>query len=421
MVTAIPHELSTLHDICGPYARPGEPQDRLGGVVPAYVAPVSSLPQLKAVMRFAAAQHWSVVPRGGGSKLEWSGPVRDCDLVVDMRGMDSIVEHAPDDMIVRVQAGASLARLAATLSGANQNLALDATFADDPDCVSTVGGVIATGHAGPRRLRYGTASDLLLGMTVVRADGVSAVSGSKVVKNVAGYDLAKLFTGAYGTLGIVAEAIFRLHPLAAATAWVTSDLPDIDAGCEAACAIAGGAWAPSAVEFRYDGDRFEMCTMLEGTPVGVAARADRVARVGGGNCDSSAPAWFGAWPGDTGALVVRVSCPPSRLADVLRAVGTVGDDTEARTVATGAAAIGSFLLAVSSGMQRGHDLFLAGLRRALEPLGARAVVVRVPEGVVLEQPRWGAIQPAVLRLMRRVKDQFDPGHRLSPGRFVGGI
>ncbi len=421
MVTAAAQTLPKLRNICGAGgARPAENRDRVGGVLPSYVAAVSTRPQLVSLMRFAATQNWTVVPRGGGSKLEWSGPVQSCDLVVDMSGMDSIIEHAPDDMIVRVQAGVTLARLAEVLRDSNQQLALDTTSSGRSQCTPTVGGAIATGYGGPRRLRYGTASDLLLGMTIVRADGVSAVSGSKVVKNVAGYDIAKLFTGAYGTLGIVAEATFRLHPLPAATRWVTAVPENPDIAGRFAREIAGGPWAPSAVEFKYDGERVELCTMVEGTHVGVAARADRIAQLCGGTCDTVPPRWFGAWHA-LEAMVLRVSCLPTRLPAALEAVRAVACDTEASFVCTGGAALGSFLVSVTPSTPQGNDRFVRTLRHALDQLKARAVVTVAPAGDGLTEPRWGAIQPAVLRLMRRVKDQFDPEHRLSPGRFVGGM
>ena len=134
-----------------------------------------------------------------------------------MGSMDQVIEHAAGDLVARVQAGTTMGQLAAVLATAGQQLALDAP------AEATVGGVIATGTAGPRRFRYGAPRDLLIGLTVVRADGVVAHSGGKVVKNVAGYDLGKLFAGSRGTLGLITEATFRLHPLPAEVAYVTAD------------------------------------------------------------------------------------------------------------------------------------------------------------------------------------------------------
>ena len=131
-----------------------------------------------------------------------------------------MLEHAAGDLVVRVQAGVGIGQLAAALAVAGQRLALDPPALDGG---GTIGGLLATGTAGPLRLRYGPPRDLLIGITVVRADGAVTRSGGKVVKNVAGYDLGKLFTGSYGTLGLITEAAFRLHPMPAATAFVTLD------------------------------------------------------------------------------------------------------------------------------------------------------------------------------------------------------
>ena len=130
------------------------------------------------------------------------------DLLVDLSAMDHVLEHSAGDLIVRAEPGVRLSELQRLLAGSGQRLAIDEVVPG-----STIGGLVATGLCGPMRLAHGCVRDLLIGVRVVRADGVAAKSGGKVVKNVAGYDLGKLYTGSYGTLGIVAEAVFRLHPV----------------------------------------------------------------------------------------------------------------------------------------------------------------------------------------------------------------
>ena len=139
--------------------------------------------------------------------------------------MDQVLEHAAGDLVVAVQAGIRLDELAKVLATAGQRLAIDSP-ASAGGSSGTVGGLIATGAAGPLRYRYGSPRDLMIGITVVRADGTVAKSGGKVVKNVAGYDIGKLFAGSLGTLGLITEATFRLHPLPEAAAWITLDCPD---------------------------------------------------------------------------------------------------------------------------------------------------------------------------------------------------
>ncbi len=180
--------------------------DAVSGAQPSYVAAPASVAEASAVMRAAAELSLAVLPRGAGTRLAWGKPPRACGLVVETRLLDAVLEHAAGDLVARVQAGVGLGRLAAALATAGQRLALD------PPGGGTVGGLLATGAAGPLRLRFGTPRDLLIGITVVRADGVLTKSGGKVVKNVAGYDLGKLYAGSYGTLGLIVDATFRLHP-----------------------------------------------------------------------------------------------------------------------------------------------------------------------------------------------------------------
>src|SRR6201986_4434751 len=205
-----------------------------------------STEEAAAVMRDAAARELAVVPRGGGSRLDWGAPAERCDLVIDMSRMSGVAEHAAGDLVARVQAGARMGDVAAVLAQAGQEIALDV-----PGDAS-VGGVVASGLAGPRRLRYGTPRDLLIGITIVRADGTVAKSGGKVVKNVAGYDLGKLFAGSAGTLGLITEATFRLHPLPAARAFVAAEFAAdaLPAACDAVAPAAKPALTAVGVELR---------------------------------------------------------------------------------------------------------------------------------------------------------------------------
>ena len=215
--TMVPAVRDALVAAC-PVVREGVPaSDAIAGVVPSFVAFPASTDEASALLRVAAAHQLAVVARGAGTGLGWGAPPTSADLVIDLQAMDQVLEHAAGDLVARVQAGVTMGHLASVLASAGQELAIDAP-AD-----ATVGGVVATGTAGPRRLRYGTPRDLLIGITVVRADGEVAHSGGKVVKNVAGYDLGKLFCGSAGTLGLITEATFRLHPRPAAVAYLTAE------------------------------------------------------------------------------------------------------------------------------------------------------------------------------------------------------
>ena len=264
-----------------------------------------STEEAAAVMRAAAEHDLAVVVRGAGRGSDWGTPPSRCDLVIDMSRMAEVVEHASGDLVARVQAGARMGDVAAVLAQAGQEIALDV-----PDDAS-IGGVVASGLAGPRRLRYGTPRDLLIGITIVRADGTVAKSGGKVVKNVAGYDLGKLFAGSAGTLGLITEATFRLHPLPAARAYVTAEYVAVSVACDAVAAAANSPLVSSAVELSRPepGGPVRVGVLLEGSVDGVAARAARMADLlGNGEVSAEPPAW---WPGapqaGSGETLVRVS------------------------------------------------------------------------------------------------------------------
>ena len=390
----------------------------------ALVAAPASTEEAAAVMRAAAEHELAVVARGGGSRLGWGTPPSRCDLVVDTSRMSSVVEHAAGDLVARLQAGARMGDVAAVLAQAGQELALDVPGE------ATVGGVVASGLAGPRRLRYGTPRDLLIGITIVRADGTVAKSGGKVVKNVAGYDLGKLLAGSAGTLGLITEAIFRLHPLPAARAFVTAEYVAVSVACDAVAAAANSPLVSSAVELTRaaPGGPIRVGVLLEGSADGVETRSLRMAGLlGQAEVAADPPAW---WPGapraGSGETLIRVSFWVSALALVLDAIEAAAARADVSPVTEGSAGAGVLYLRVDAPPVAVAE-FVRALRGALagEQRGAVAgqrgavAVLAAPAAVRDELAGRGGMTGAVpgLALMRAVKDQFDPGHRMAPGRF----
>ncbi|MFL6052496.1 MAG: FAD-binding oxidoreductase [Actinoallomurus sp.] len=374
--------------------RPGEAGDAVQGVTPSYVATPATVAEAADLMRAAAEHELTLVPRGAGTKMHWGAPPERCDLLVETHRLARIVEHAAGDLVVKAEAGLILDDLREVLAGSRQQLALDVL---PPG--GTVGGVLATGAAGPRRLLYGSARDLLIGITVIRADGVVAHAGGKVVKNVAGYDLGKLFTGSYGTLGLIVEAAFRLHPLPRAAAYVSATAADAAQALEMAQSLLHSTLVPAAIEVDGPGP-ITVAALFEGVPDGVPPRAEAACDLIGGRIDDGPPGWWGRLP--DGEVLAEVRARPTALADLFTELDGAGR-------IRGSVGRGVWHVALPAD---GADDALTRLRRH-----GTAVALTEPAGVRLD--RWGPM-PA-LPLMRRVKDQFDPGHRLAPGRFARGI
>ncbi len=416
--------------------REGLAADAVAGIVPAFVASPASTSEAAALLRAAFAHGLAVVPRGAGTGFGWGLPGSRCDLVVDMQAMDQVLEHAAGDLVARVQAGVTLGQLGSVLGLAGQQLALDAPLE------ATVGGVVATGTAGPRRFRYGAPRDLLIGITAVRADGVVAHSGGKVVKNVAGYDIGKLLAGSQGTLALITEATFRLHPVPPSVAWVTAEFgpADLPAAAAAVGAAAGSALVPSAVELDWSGSVLRMGVLLEGTEAGVADRVTQmcalIADLGAGcvgwlGCGSGGSLtvavadvpfrWWDQVPASGApAVVARVTFWVSALAGVLEAVAAAASGAGVQPTVCGAAGAGLLYACLDPGTGPATAArFVATLReRVAGPRGGVAVLA-APAEVLAATQAYRDVPGAAL--MRAVKDQFDPGNRMFPGRMAGVI
>ena len=415
--------LAGLRAACGEeHARPATAQDVpagvLDGVEPAYVAAPDSVEAAAGVLRTAADHGLAVLPRGGGTKLHWGVPPRRADLVVDTRRLDRVLEYAAGDLVVRAQAGTPLAVVAERAAAARQQLALD-----PPVPGGTLGGTVATGLAGPRRLRYGAPRDLLIGVTVVRADGVVARSGGKVVKNVAGYDLGKLYTGSYGTLGLLVETIFRLHPAPEAQRFVVTTCADeTEAHCRVQ-AVLGAQVVPAAVEVAADltGGPVTLAVLLEGVARGVEARvaATRALLGAGAEDQDAAPPGWGELPAPPGGVLLRCAAEVAALPLLLAGLRAAAASGLTGTV-RGSAGVGVLYAGLpAASPPAAVAAAVAALRARLADVDGSVVVLAAPPAVCAALDVWGPVRG--LDLMRRVKDQFDPDHRLAPGRFVGGI
>jgi glycolate oxidase FAD binding subunit len=285
---------------------------------------------------------------------------------------------------------------------------------DPPDLGgATIGGVVATGDSGPMRHRYGAARDLVLGVAVALPDGTVARAGGKVIKNVAGYDLAKLFAGSFGTLGAIVEVAVRLHPIRP-TASAEGHGDDAATVAAAAHALAHSQLEAQALDIAWRDGRGGVLVRFAGAEAEPQAEAARRALEEAGLESSvmhdDAGAWEAQRMAQRGALVVRVSALQTQLGDVLRSAERLGG------VVVGRAALGICWVSLSPA---GGAEAVRELRADLAP--AQCVVLDAPAELRAELDPWGVQAGPALELMRRTKARFDPNGVCSPGVFVGGI
>ena len=407
--------------------RPATGADAVDGVPAELVAEPASVEEASRVLAAASRAAKKVVVVGNGSKLGLGNPPERVDLILRTRRMDRVLEHAAGDLVVKVEAGARLADLQAAVAPAGQWLALD-----PPEPGATVGGVVAANASGPRRLRYGTVRDLIIGITVVLADGTVAHAGGKVVKNVAGYDLSKLFCGSLGTLGLIAEATFRLHPRPEAAAAVTLQVERPEQAGEAVRRLLRSTLVPSAIELTWYGRSGRLTVVIEGIRPGVEAQAAAAAQLLGelGQTEVLGPgatevalSQLDASPWEKAEVGIKVAVPPAELPGALTDLraGWLGHGRVAAHAGTGVLQVG--LAGPDLGSADQVEAFVGVVAKARAALAARQgtlVVAGAPPALKRVVDAWGPPGDAV-ELMRRVKRQFDPDRQMSPGRFVGGI
>lgn len=429
------HTAAAVH-ATGAAIRDATADDSIDGIAPVLVAAPTSRAQVAGVLRVSSEQGLAVVARGAGTKLTWGMPPDRLDVVIDLRGLDRIVEHAAGDLIVIAEAGVRLADLNGLAGRAGQHLAVDETMPG-----ATVGGTICSAASGPQRLLRGTVRDLLIGLTFVRADGKVVHAGGRVVKNVAGYDLCKLLVGSYGTLGVVTQATFRLHPLPRARRVVSMVCDDPRDAAELVARILHSQTVPSALEVDWPDDGpLVVAALLEGSLAGVEERTDTVAELAGLagpatiDVTDTVPDWWGRYPwtprptaaetADSTDTAFKLTFPVSAVHAVLACVAAVRADGQVAVSLRGSAGTGVVYAAAhprdpSTETSVVTARLLARLRMICGAGGGSVVVLDAPVDVKRAVDVWGPVRG--LDLMRRVKSEFDPDHRLSPGRFVGGI
>lgn len=376
--------------------------------------------QLAAVIGTAHANNWRVLPCGSGSKLSWGGLAKGVDVVVSTERINQLIEHAVGDLTVTVEAGMKFSDLQALLAKSRQFLALDPAAPES----ATIGGIVATGDTGSLRQRYGSVRDQLLGITFIRADGQIAKAGGRVVKNVAGYDLMKLLTGSYGTLGFISQLTFRLYPLPEASGTVVLT-GSAEAVSQAADILRGSALTPVQADLLSTklvsslglGQGLGLIARFQSISESVKEQSNRVLEVGqklglDGAIfadDDEANLWQRLQERihttvTESVITCKIGVLPTAAVEILTQV-ELG------------------LIHISSGLgllQLESKNQVLKIRACTQAHRGFLTILSAPMAVKEQIDVWGYTGNA-LPLMRRIKEQFDSQNILSPGRFVGGI
>lgn len=380
--------------------------------------------ELAAVIAWAGQNRCAVLPCGSGSKLDWGGLVKGVKIAVSTARLNRLVEHAVGDLTVTAEAGMKFADLQQILAAAGQFLPIDPAYPQE----ATLGGIVATADAGSLRHRYRGVRDLLLGITFVRSDGKIAVAGGRVVKNVAGYDLMKLFTGAYGTLGVISQVTFRVYPLPESSGTVVLT-GEINALSQTAQILLSSALTPSAVDLLSPelvaklglGKGTGLIVRFQSIAESVKQQSARLLEVaeklglqGTSCCENDEHQLWQRLPetmwdsGTKSAIICKIGIRPS---EAVTAINTLPVQDAWIHAGSG---LGVLRFETATAQT------LLQVRRGCEAKGGFLTVLAAPTDIKQQLDVWGYTGSAI-DLMRRIKQQFDPENLLSPHRFISGI
>lgn len=386
--------------------------------------------ELADLVTCAHQNQWGMIPAGSGSKLHWGGLIHPAPLItISTQRLNQLIDHAAGDLTVTVEAGMRFAELQTLLAKENQFLAIDPSYPQD----ATIGGIVATADTGSFRQRYQGVRDMLLGISFIRADGKLAKAGGRVVKNVAGYDLMKLFTGSYGTLGVITQVTLRVYPLPEASQTMILSGSN-DAIAEATSVLLKSALTPAHADV-ISGAVME--TLGLGRAAGLAVRfqsilpsvkeqMNRLEEVGRSlnlsntpYTDDDAELWERLQtrmtaPPQSDQIACKIGIQPSSAIALLHELNQLSLPAWSAQIHS-ASGLGRLIFA--SNLSPNH---LLKLREICQTNGGFLSVLQAPTALKQQIEVWGYAGNA-LDVMRSLKHQFDPDNLLNPGRFVGGI
>ncbi len=420
------------------------------GCLPKVVVSPASVQEIQDVLQFAAKRDMSVIPAGAGTKLGIGNLPPKVDVVLATTRLNSIIEYEPADLTVTVEAGIRLTDLQKELAKHRQYLVLNPPYAER----CTIGGIVATNASGSLRLQHGTARNQVLGLRVVHANGTVVKSGGKVVKNVAGYDLNKLYIGAFGTLGIITEVALKLSPIPTQQAAIASEFQDIQNAVNTGLSIVGSQTLPMFVNLfinsdpmraETDGQRSHttdtgkptLVTGFGGDPETVAwqlAESQEIMEQNGamgvttieGEAHQRLQETLQEFSADNREIesqrvIAKVNLKRTDIAEFARHIAdsSWGSDVQMMLLLGSGVLYLTIPLIGETDFQYLTDVLMQLRQSAVEKRGNLIIETAPPE---LKQhiDVWGPVGDT-LNLMKQVKAKFDANGLLNPGRFVASI
>ncbi len=405
----------------GAAVRAGRDDDAVDGVRPRLVAAPATGEALAATLAWASAEGLSVRVSGGGTKQDWGTPGDGFDLLLSTAALSGVVEHRHGDLTATVEAGATLAAVNAALGAHGQRLPWDPPWPEQ----ATVAGIVATNDSGPRRHGHGAPRDSIIGVTLARSDGRVAKAGGIVVKNVAGYDLARLLTGSFGCLGVILTATFKLAPAPPASRTVQVTVDSLEDATPVAADLAASSLTPTAIEVAWAPAR--LLARFESVEAAAAQQAEAACAIVGergsavvlGGEDEQAAWGRHAAHWSPGGTLVKLSTVPAELFPTLVWLRDRAAQDGIEMAAAGRAGLGVVDVRLDGPLEAQAGL-IAALRERL-PIGRGSAVIRRGAAKLRQRiDAWGTIGDG-MRVMMAIKRQFDPAGLLNPGRGPGGL
>ncbi len=395
--------------------------------IPHYLLTPPDLKNLSNIVKIASENKWSMLPCGNGSKLSWGGVVSDANLVISTQKLNQVIDHAVSDLTITVEAGITLKDLQAILKPYNQFLPIDPAYPDE----ATIGGILATADTGSWRQRYGGIRDLVLGLSFVRWDGEIAKAGGKVVKNVAGYDLMKLFTGSYGTLGIISTVTFRLYPIpeASGTLVMSGEAENISKMAQTLLQsglqpTAAEMLSPSVVKSLELGEKMGLMVRFQSIPESINEQSQQVQAIAEKLniktmfCQDEIEE--NLWQrlqeiirvNNTNSTITgKIGIIPNRAVNWLMQLNDLTSE-KAWAMINLSSGIGQFKLDIEPSLG-----ILKQLRSFAQENRGFLTILEANKAIKKQFEPWGYSGNA-LPLMKQIKNQFDPHNLLSPSRFI---